>query len=118
MRFALVIMLFACSDPYAAEDRATLRRKDTDFGQQLEALHPSELATRSPTCKAYLDAIAADRKARLACDKPNMLEAFGAQQITLKRVREFAAIQDPAQIAAACESAQHDLERETHCMDR
>jgi hypothetical protein len=107
-------MLFACSDPYA-DDRATLRRKDAAFGQQLDELHANDLASRAPACKAYLDTIAADRKARLACSKPDMLRAYGAQRITLKEMRELVAIQDPVQLAAACESAAKDLAADEKC---
>jgi hypothetical protein len=114
VRFAFLLVLFACSNPHA-DDRATLRRKDAAFGQQLAALHASELATRAPACKAYLDTIAADRKARLACSKVDMLRTYGAQQVTLKNVRELVAIQDPAQLAVACESAAKELAADEKC---
>jgi hypothetical protein len=110
----LLIVLFACSDPYA-EDRATLRHKDAAFARELEELQISALVTRAPACKAYLDTIAADRKARLACREPDMLRAYGAQQITLKEVRAFVAIQDPAQLAASCERAAKKLATDEKC---
>jgi hypothetical protein len=115
VRYALLMLLFACADRYAEEDRATLRHKDAAFGRELEELHASELATRAPACNLYLDTVAADRKARLACRKPDMLRAYGAQQITLKHVRELATIQDPAQLAAACDAAAKDLAADEKC---
>jgi len=115
VRYAL-LLVFACSRAsYDEADRRELRVKDARFGRELEALHVNELAKRATECRLYIETIAADRAARLACTEPDMLRAYGAQQITLKHVRELSAITDPQQLAAACAEAGQDLARDEKC---